>query len=164
MLGAIVPRVGLTFGLGMAAVYGLLRLFSPPGFGAEAAFLALAALAVAAGAWLARRDGHGVLAFLHAVVLGSAAVLGLDFALDAMHAKALRGFRLPVAVALLPLAVVAVDWLLGFLIRRRGVRLTLEVAAAAWRWPCWEARSPRRRSSIVSSQRCLRRRGRRTSS
>jgi len=51
--------------------------------------------------------------------------------IDAMHAKALRGFRMPVAVALLPLAVVAVDWLLGFLIPRRGVRLTLEVAAAA---------------------------------
>jgi arylsulfatase A-like enzyme len=130
ILGAFLPRVGLTLGLAVVAAYGLLRLYSPPGFGAEAVFVALAAAVVAAGTWLARRDGYGVLAFLHAVVLGSAAVLALDFVLDATHAKALRGLRLPLAVALLPLLVVAADWLLGFLVRRRGIRLALELVAA----------------------------------
>src|SRR5262245_65033591 len=62
VVGAVLPRVGLTFGLAMAAVYGLLRLYAPPGFGAEGAFVLLAVAAVAAGAWLARRDGYGVLA------------------------------------------------------------------------------------------------------
>jgi arylsulfatase A-like enzyme len=130
LLGALIPRVGLALGLAMAGVYGLLRVYAPPGFAAEGVFLALAAGSVVAGTWLARRDGSGVLAFLHAVLLGSAAVLAFDVVLDAVHGKGLRGMRLPVAIALLPLLAVSADWLLGFVVRRRGVRLGLEALAA----------------------------------
>jgi arylsulfatase A-like enzyme len=129
-LGALLPQAGVALGLAMGAAYGFLRVYAPPGMGAEALFVLVAAAAVAAGARLTRRDGAGLLAFVHAVLLGAVAVLGLDFALDSMHASALRGMRLPVAIALVPLAVVMVDWVLALALRRRGVRLGVELAAA----------------------------------
>ncbi len=130
VLGAVLPRGGLALGLAMGAAYGFLRVFAPPGVGAEGVFVLVAVAAVAAGARLGRRDGGGVLAFVHATVLGAAAVLGADLALDSMRASALRGLRMPIVIAALPLAAVALDWVLGLAVRRRGLRLGLEVAAA----------------------------------
>jgi arylsulfatase A-like enzyme len=134
LLGAILPRGGVLLGLGMGAAYGFLRVYEPPGMGAEAVFAIAAALALVVGAWLARRDaqrpGGAVLAFVHTVLLGSAAILAAEFTLDAVHASALRGLRLPVLIAALPLLAVLADWLIGFAIRRRGLRLGLEIAAA----------------------------------
>jgi arylsulfatase A-like enzyme len=134
LLGAILPRGGVLLGLGMGAAYGFLRVYEPPGMGAEAVFAVAAALALVVGTRLARRDaqrpGGGVLAFVHTVLLGSAAILAAEFALDSEHASALRGLRLPVLIAALPLLAVLADWLIGFVIRRRGLRLGLEIVAA----------------------------------
>ena len=152
--GAIVPRVGLTFGAGLAAVVraaasvlaaGIRRGGGIPGAGSARR---RGWRLVGAPRW-ARRPGVPACGRRSA----RPRLLGPTLA-RRQHAKALRGFRLPVAVALLPLAVVAVDWLLGFVIRRRGVRLTLEVAAAAVALAVLGSPlSTRARSSIVSSQR-----------
>ena len=120
----------------MGAAYGFMRVYEPPGMGAETVFVLVAAAALAVGGWIARRDagrsgGGGVLAFVHTALVGAAAVLAVDFTLDAVHASALRGLRLPVLIALLPLLALLADWLIGLVVRRRGVRLGLEVAAAA---------------------------------
>src|SRR5262249_60267517 len=76
-----------------------------------------------------RRDGGGILAFVHGTLLGALGVLGLETVLDQIHAHALRGIRLPIAIATLPALVVAADWLVGLVIRRRGIRLVIEAAA-----------------------------------
>jgi arylsulfatase A-like enzyme len=131
VLGAVLPRGGLALGVALAMVYGFLRVFEPPGMGAEGVYVLVAAVLVAAVARLGRRDGAGVLAFVHATLLGAAAVLGLETLLDQLHAHALRGLRLPVAIAAVPAVSVAADWLIGLAIRRRGIRLGLELAAAA---------------------------------
>src|SRR5262249_50198853 len=132
LLGAIFPRGGVQLGLAMGAAYGFLRVFEPPGMGAEAVFVLAAAAALVVGGWIARRDarrsGGGVLAFVHTALLRAAAVLVADFALDAMHASALRGLRLPILIAALPLLAVLADWVIGLVIRRRALRFGLEVA------------------------------------
>jgi arylsulfatase A-like enzyme len=130
VLGAVLPRGGLALGVALAMVYGFLRVFEPPGMGAEGVYVLVAAVLVAGAARLGRRDGAGVLAFVHATLLGAVAVLGLETLLDQLHAHAMRGLRLPVAIAALPAVAVAADWLIGLVIRRRGIRLGIELAAA----------------------------------
>jgi arylsulfatase A-like enzyme len=130
ILGTLLPRGGATLGVAVAMAYGFVRVFEPPGMGAEAIYVLVAAVLVAVIAALARRDGAGVLAFVHATLLGTVAILGLEVVLDQAHAHALRGLRLPIAIATLPALAVALDWLIGLLIRRRGVRFGLELAAA----------------------------------
>jgi hypothetical protein len=98
VLGAIFPRGGVLLGLAMGAAYGFMRVYEPPGMGAETVFVLVAAAALAVGGWIARRSGGGVLAFVHTALLGAAAVLAVDFTLDAVHASALRGLRLPVLI------------------------------------------------------------------
>src|SRR5262249_49375179 len=128
-LGALLPRGGLPLGLALAMVYGFLRVFEPPGMGAEAVFVLVAAVLVLGVLRLARRDGAGLLAFAHGTLLGALGVLGLETVLDQIHAHALRGVRLPIAIATLPALVVAADWLVGLVIRRRSIRLVIEAAA-----------------------------------
>jgi arylsulfatase A-like enzyme len=130
VLGVLLPQGGVGLGLAMGAAYGFMRVFAPPGMGAEAIYVLVAAAAVALGMWLTRRDGSGVLAFLHTALLGAAAILGLDFALDSMHAGALRGMRLPIVMAALPLVALVLDRALALILRRRGLRFGLELAAA----------------------------------
>jgi Sulfatase len=129
ILGALLPRGGATLGVAVAMAYGFLRVFEPPGMGAEAVYVLVAAVLVALVATLVRRDGAGVLAFVHATLLGAVAVLGLEVVLDQAHAHALRGLRLPIAIATLPALAVIADWLIGWLIRRRGLRFGLELTA-----------------------------------
>src|SRR5262249_27250165 len=133
LLGAIFPGGGVQLGLAMGAAYGFLRVFEPPGMGAESVFVLAAAAALVIGGWIARRGAHrsvgGSLAFVHTALLGAAAVLVADFTLDAVHASALRGLRLPVLIAGLPLLAVLADWLIGLAIRRRALRFGLEMAA-----------------------------------
>ena len=131
VLGALLPRGGATLGVAVAMAYGFLRVFEPPGMGAEAVYVLVAAVLVAVVAALDRRDGAGILAFVHATLLGTVAVLGLEVVLDQAHAHALRGLRLPIAIATLPALAVVADWLIGLVIRRRGLRFGLELAAAA---------------------------------
>src|SRR4029453_13452173 len=130
VLGVLLPQGGVRLGLARGAAYGFMRVFAPPGMGAEAIYVLVAAAAVALGMWLTRRDDSGVLAFLHTALVGAAALLGLDFALDSMHAGALRGMRLPIVMAALPLVALVLDRALALILRRRGLRFGLELAAA----------------------------------
>ncbi len=130
LLGGLIPRGGVPLGVAMVGVYGLLRVYAPPGLGAEALFVGLSIAAVAISRRLEDAEGSGLLGFIHAVLLGSGAVLAIDVVLDGLHASGLRGLRLPVVIAALPLLAVVVDRVLGVVVRRRGLRLGLQTAAA----------------------------------
>ena len=75
---------------------------------------------------------------------------GSTFALDAKHASALRGVRLPIVLAALPLGAWSPSTgCSGSSLRRRGVRLGARARGRGrWRSPCWARRSRPRRSTI----------------
>jgi arylsulfatase A-like enzyme len=119
--------------LGMTVVYGFLRVFEPPRLMGEAAFLVVAAVAAFLAARLVR-SRLGALAFVHltlvataAAVLGKAGVTETQSYFSHTEPNALT---LILLLAGLPVAGVGLDWLLGFAIRRHGLRLGLELAAA----------------------------------
>lgn len=127
---------GVRLALGLAVAYGLLRVYAPPGVGAEALFLFAGVLAALAGAWIAGRC-EGRLVFVHVTFLASAATALGVFLIDEHTGAPLRGARLPLVVAALPLAGLITDRLLAFAVRRRGIRLGLELAAAALAAVVW---------------------------
>jgi arylsulfatase A-like enzyme len=131
LLGAALPNAGGTvLALGLAAVYGFLRVYAPPGLGAEAAFVGVAIAAV----FVARRvvgEKGAVLAFIHLTVLGAASLLVAEIILDESRANALRGMRLPLLIAVVPLVGVVADRILSFVLRKRALRFGLELTAAA---------------------------------
>ena len=133
LAGAAMPAAGAgTLGLVLAAGYGFLRVYAPPGMGAEAVFVAAAAVLVLLGRrLLGRDDARGVLGFAHVTLLAAGAILAVDLALDEAHGSALRGVRLPLLIAALPVAAVAVDRVIAFVLRARGLRLGLELVAAS---------------------------------
>src|SRR2546430_1142722 len=59
--------------LGMTGIYGLLRVYEPPGMRAEILFAVLAALSVLLGGVVAGRERRGPLAFVQLVLLATAA-------------------------------------------------------------------------------------------
>src|SRR5262249_16197212 len=130
VLGALLPRGGATLGVAVAMAYGFLRVFEPPGMGAEAVYVLVAAVLVVLVAALLRRDGAGIFAFVHATLLGPVAALVLGCVLDQATAPALGCLRLPIGIAPLPALAVIADWLIGLVIRRRGLRFGLELTAA----------------------------------
>ncbi len=127
VLGFLLARSGtVMLALALAAAYGLLRVYAPPGFGAEAVLVAVATAAVFVASRVAGPDADGVLGFLHLTVLTTVAAVGAEVVFTESHAQALRGMRLPLVVAVLPLAGVLVDRVLGFVLRRRGMRFAVE--------------------------------------
>ena len=120
---------GAPLALALAAVYGFLRVYRPPGFGAEALFVVLAVGAAALGVWLSGTGGQEErpgLVLVHLALVGTAAVALGELVLEVGHG--LGETSLPVVLAVLPLLGVAADRSLGLLVGRRGVRLGLEVA------------------------------------
>jgi arylsulfatase A-like enzyme len=113
--------------LGLAAVYGLLRAYEPPGLRGEALFVVVASGAAVAGVALAGETARGTLGFLHLTALASVAVTLGGYALEQVADGRRWGAGLP--LALLPLAVVVADRFVGLAARRRGVRFGLELAA-----------------------------------
>ena len=120
--------------LGLVVVYGFLRVYAPPGFGSEALFLAAGVVAAVVGVMLAG-PREGALAFAHVTVVAVGAIVFAE-ALSSeaqstyfTHAEA-RGLTLVLLLAGVPLVAIAVDRALGLVVRRAGVRLGLEVAAA----------------------------------
>jgi arylsulfatase A-like enzyme len=120
---------GAALALGLAAAYGLLRVWEPPGLGAEALFLAASATLAPLALALGGRDRDGGLRFLHVTLLATAAV-GLGELLLEGHDAPLTGIRLPLVIAALPLAGLVADALVGLVVRRHGARLALELVAA----------------------------------
>lgn len=130
VLGAMLPQSGTAIlALGLAATYGFLRVYAPPGLGAEAVFVVVAVAAIALGRRIVGEEG-GVLTFVHVVLLGAGSLLVAEVLLDESRASALRGMRLPLAIAVIPLIGIVADRLIGFVVRGRGRRLALEVCAA----------------------------------
>jgi arylsulfatase A-like enzyme len=131
LLGLVSPRAGVALrALVLAAAFGFMRVFSPPTYGTEAVFLLAAVAVVATGVRLAR-GAAGPLGLVHLLVVTTlAAALG-ELALEEAVHGTLRGVRLPVIVALLPLAGVVADRTLGLVLRAPGLRLGVEVAALA---------------------------------
>jgi arylsulfatase A-like enzyme len=121
-----------TLALALVATHGFLRVYQPPGFGSEAVFGAAWVVGGALALWLVGREraaNAGPLAFVHLLVLGTTALAVGGTMLDAESAD-LRGVRLGLVVAALPLAAVVADALLGLALRRPA-RLAVELAAAA---------------------------------
>ena len=121
--------------LGLTAVFGFLRIFEPPGVRSELLYFALAPVCVAFGVRLADRERCGAIAFVQLTVVGVAAIVfGKALITDEMSYFAPTGPNALVLVGLLlglPLAGIAVDRLLGLVVRREAPRLVLELAAGA---------------------------------
>jgi arylsulfatase A-like enzyme len=125
------PRAGLRVtALALVGAYGLLRVYAPPGLGAEASYAAMVAVASVLVVRVAGGDASA-LAFLQMVALGAVGVLGGDFWLDEQHGAALRGMWLPVTVAGLAMGPLALDGLAALALRRTGLRVGLEAVAGA---------------------------------
>jgi arylsulfatase A-like enzyme len=126
-LGA--PSSGLrTLALALAGTYGLLRVYAPPGYGAEALYVVVFALAALGLVRLAGGSTTRV-GLVYLVALGALGVLGGDTWLDEHHAAALRGMRLPIAMAALALVPIALDALVGRLVRSTGLRAGVALVA-----------------------------------
>jgi arylsulfatase A-like enzyme len=126
LLGAIVPAARWrTRALLLAGLYGLVRVFAPPGYGAEAAYVAVFSVAALA---LARGEDTTALGFVQLVALGAVGVLLGEAILDEHHAAALRGAQLPLAVAALAWAPLAFDRLAALVLPRTGVRAAVQLA------------------------------------
>lgn len=131
------PVGSASLALGLAAAYGLLRVYDPPGLGLEGVFAVLAAAVAALGVVVAGAAASGVLGFVHLTVLTSAAVAFGGFAVDELAGTRRWGSAPLLLSALLPLAAVLGDRLLGAVVRRRGVRLAAEVGVAALALVVW---------------------------
>src|SRR5262249_37077466 len=81
----------------LAGAYGLLRVYAPPGYGAEAFYVLVFALITAAVLRFVRRDATWTEVAL-TVALGALGVLLGDVWFDAHHETALRGMWLPLTV------------------------------------------------------------------
>jgi arylsulfatase A-like enzyme len=133
LAGVAMPAAGAgTLALVLAAAYGFLRVYSPPGMGAETLFVAAATAVVLLGRrLLGPDDARGVLGFAHVTLLAAGVLLAADLALDESHGTALRGMRLPLLMAALPLLAVAADRVVAFALRGRALRLVVEATVAA---------------------------------
>jgi len=130
--GATAP--GLALGLTIV-VYGLLRVFEPPGMMAEALFVVVGTLAVVAGTWLAGSERRGAATFLQltlmatlATVLGTASIGQVESTYFAFGEP--TGAKLVLLLAALPLVGVLADRVLAIVLRDDRLRLGLEVVAA----------------------------------
>ncbi len=144
LLGGIAEGRGansVSLALGMAAVYGLIRVYEPPGLRAEALFAVVATgcTIVAVRVAGARR---GILQFVHLTVITTAAVAlckaGVSEAQSTYFShQEPSGAMLPLLLAVLPLAGVGADRLLGLAMRREGVRFGVEIAVAVLAGLVW---------------------------
>ena len=123
--------------LGLAAAYSLLRIYEPPGIGLEGVFAVVAAGAAVIAVLLAGAEAAGVLTFVHLLLLTTIAVAVGGFTLDEAMGGRKFGAGLPLVLAVVPLAAVAADRLVGLLLRRRAARLAVELAAFALAAVVW---------------------------
>jgi arylsulfatase A-like enzyme len=127
------PQEGL-LAVGIASVYGFVRIFAPPGLAGEVAFVPMGIAATALGVWLLGQPKSGLLVLLHASLLTAASALLAEVVLEEAHTT-LHGPSLLLAVAAVPLAGLLLDRIVALAVHARGRRLLLELAVgavAAW--------------------------------
>ncbi len=125
--GLLAPRAGLrTFAFVLAGAYGLLRVYAPPGMGAEASYVVIFA---AVSLLALRRAGSDAswTGFVLTVAIGALGLLVGDHWFDDHHATALRGMWLPIVIAALVWAPILGDGLVSLVARSTTAR----AAAAA---------------------------------
>jgi arylsulfatase A-like enzyme len=132
LLLAVIGRetTSVRVALGLGVVFALLRIYGPPGLGAEAAFLVVGAAAAIVAAWIVGA-GTGALAGVHVTLLVTAATVLVGFMLDEGATGPLTGMRVPILFAALLVAVTVADRIVALAVRARGRRLVLELGAAA---------------------------------
>ena len=136
--GAVVGLVtgaasGPALALALTAVYGLYRVYEPPGIRAELLFGMLAPAGVLLGLWIAGRQRRGALAFIHLTLLtvavtvfGKARIAERTSYFAQTEPTAMTLVLLLVA---LPLAAVLADRFLALVLRRDTARFGVEAAA-----------------------------------
>jgi arylsulfatase A-like enzyme len=139
VVGAVLGFLGrgdraAAYALGMTVVYGLIRVYEPPGLFGEGLFVVMGSICAAAGVWLVGRC-VGWLGFLHVALVATAAVMlgktGITEVQSSYFSKQEpNGMTLVLVVAALPLAGVLLDRVVGVVVRRGGARLAIELAAA----------------------------------
>ena len=140
VLGAVLALTGrLTAGalaMGMAVVYGLIRIYEPPGILGEAMFIVLGVMAVNMGRSLTRAQRDDVVTFVRLMLITTAfialgkAIIG-EAQSDYFSKTEPSGASLALLLAALPVAAVVVDRIVGLVFRRGDVRLAAELVAAA---------------------------------
>jgi arylsulfatase A-like enzyme len=131
MAGLLAPRVGLrTLALVLAGVYGLLRVYAPPGYGAETiyvvAFAAVGAIALRVAGSHTTWTGLGL-----TIGLGALGVLLGDTWLEAHHAGALRGMLLPFGIVGFVWGPLLADALVSLVLRGPALRAGVLAATGA---------------------------------
>ena len=141
LVGLVAGTGAAALALGLTVVYGALRVYEPPGMRAELLFLVLAPLGALLGVLVAGRERRGMLAFAQLTLVAVAAtVFGKASVTEAGSYFAQtepRAATLVLLLAGLPLAGVAVDRLLGLVVRSQAVRLALELAVGAVALGVW---------------------------
>ena len=138
-VGAVLGLIGhgssaAAYALGVTVVYGLIRVYEPPGLIGEGSFVVVGSVCAAVGVWLAGRR-VGWLDFVHVALVATAAITlgktGITEVQSSYFSKQEpNGITLVLVLAALPLAGVLLDRIVGAVIRRGGARLAIELAAA----------------------------------
>jgi arylsulfatase A-like enzyme len=129
--GALAPRAGLrALAVVLAGTYGLLRVYAPPGYGAEAIYV-VAFAAMGTGALRVAGGETSWTGLVLTLVLGAAGVLLGDAWLDEHHAAALRGVGLPLVVVGLVWVPLLADGLVSLVLRSTALRAAVLAATGA---------------------------------
>jgi arylsulfatase A-like enzyme len=141
LVGVLGAATAPALALGITAVYGFVRVYEPPGIRSELLFAVLAPLGAFVGVLVAGRGRRGALAFVQLTLLAVGATVYVKASIT--ESQSYFAQTEPTALTLvllligLPVAGVAVDRLLGFVIRRHGLRFGIELAAAATALLVW---------------------------
>jgi arylsulfatase A-like enzyme len=140
IVGAVLGAIGraddvVAYALGVTIVYGLLRVYEPPGLFGEGLFVLLGAVATVLGVLVAGRR-NGPLGFVHVALVATAALaIGKTWITEIQSSyfskQEPNGLALVFTLAALPLAGVVLDRMLAFVLRRDQVRLAALLGAAA---------------------------------
>ena len=138
-VGAVLGLIGrgssaAAYALGVTVVYGLIRVYEAPGLIGEGSFVVVGSVCAAVGVWLAGRR-VGWLDFVHVALVATAAITlgktGITEVQSSYFSKQEpNGMTLVLVLAVLPLAGVLLDRIVGVVVRRGGARLAIELAAA----------------------------------
>jgi arylsulfatase A-like enzyme len=116
--------------LALAGAYGLMRVYAPPGFGAEAVYVVVFALAAVGAVRVAGADAPWSGAVL-TIAVGALGVLLGDVWLDEHRAAALRGMVLPITIAGLVWAPILADAAVNVVVRSPALRAATVLTGGA---------------------------------
>lgn len=131
VFGTVLRERQVAAAFAVAVVFGLLRVYAPPGYLAEGVYVGLGAAATVLGVLIVGRDVAGWLPVTQIAVLAAATYTIFEIYLNESHTAGLHGMRLPLTMAALPLVPMAIDRALAFGLKSRPVRFGLEVAVLA---------------------------------